>query len=315
MNGNSEKSYREELEMNQKYNSSEDIVKSKENEKNKKQISIQIFSKTSSESKEERYTIDSDKPLTKKEITQIVIEKTGNNSNISEIKVKYNNSADGDISIKFDNIKSSKTIDSNIESTLSIIEKPQMNKYKDKTNKNDRYNEDNINDEYRYTSRSFKSSLELKSEKPLKQDKIKYDKLDKNINYFDQPKFITKENGASKEKSKKSKKSKLKFLDDTSPQKTNRSITNKKYKSQNSNVTAGAVPNGIDDKGKQRYDNFGNVIAKNSNHKVCFADSIRKKLIDVVDIQSHKDYIANMNKQDFGKKDSVKCKCCSCTIF
>jgi hypothetical protein len=307
MNGSTNKSFNGQLESSKKYNEE----KTSNDDEKKKKLSIQIFSKTSNDAKEERYTIDSDKPLTKKEITQIVIEKTGNNHNISEIKVKYNNSNDGDILIKFDNNKSS------IESNSSINEKAQSNnktidKYdkKDKNSKYDKYSQNDsiLNDEIKYTSRTFKSSLENLTE--IQKEKSKNDK-----NNLDLNKFITKENGVNKEKNKKNKKSKLKFLDDSSPLKTHKINTNKKYKSQNSNATALPYQNGgTDDRTNLRIDNFGNIIAKNSNHKVCFADSLRKKLVEVVEVQSHKDYIANMNKQDFGKKDSVKCKCC-CIVF
>lgn len=304
-----------ELEANSNSNSSEDIAKSKDKDyKEKRHISIQIISKTSNDAKEEFYTIDSDKPLTRKEITQIVIEKTGNNHNISEIKVKYSNSNEGDLLIKFDNMKNSRSLDSNEQSTISVSDNNVINKIHSHQNKSDRY-DDNDNNTNAYTSRSFKTSQELKSEKSKAE--TSKDKQDKS--YFEQSKFIKKENGASKEKGKKNKKSKLKFLDEnsTSPQKSSRY----KLKTQNSNVTGianGGNSNGNDERSRsraQRHDNFGNIIARNSNHKICFADSLRKKLCEVVEIQSHKDYIANMNKQDYTKKETVKCKCCSCIVF
>lgn len=90
-----------------------DLLNLKENNNNINKIAIQISKKDKKTSNDEIYTINSGHPLSKKEITQIVIEKSNNYNDISEIKVKYLNSNEGDIIIKFSNDKKDSSKDLN----------------------------------------------------------------------------------------------------------------------------------------------------------------------------------------------------------
>ncbi len=87
-----------------------DLLNLKENTNNINKIAIQISKKDKKATNDEIYTINSGHPLSKKEITQIVIEKSNNYNDISEIKVKYLNSNEGDIIIKINSLSIRKLV-------------------------------------------------------------------------------------------------------------------------------------------------------------------------------------------------------------
>lgn len=251
-------------------------------------LNIQI-TRIDKENKEEYLTIDSSMPLTKKEITQIVIEKTSNHDSISEIKVKYNNSKEGDIIIKFNN-KSEDTNNLNLKNSQSSNSSTKEGKKKYEAGANGSKNEKN--DRIDRSVKSSNNSVERKTDKEINKEPLK---------------LIQKESSPSKEKHKKKSK-KLKMYDDDKVNTNQVNINGKLINSNNSDAV-------VIGKKAARYDNFGNIIMKNGNHKICFADTSNKPLIETIDIQSHKEFIANLNKMDDKYEEKARCKCSNCFVF
>ena len=132
--------------------------------KDKNQISIQITRQDKS-MKDSFFTLESQRPLSQSEITRIVIEKTGNDKSISEIKVNYNNLNKGDISIKLQD-----------EDLNNINNKSSGNNFENYFNSNTKI------------VKIDKGSVSFKQQQPKEKKKKKKDKS--KLNMYDDPQVV-----------------------------------------------------------------------------------------------------------------------------
>lgn len=215
-------------------NENEDVINLKENNSNINKIAIQISKKDKKSSNDEIYTINSGHPLSKKEITQIVIEKSSNYNDISEIKVKYLNSNEGDIIIKFSNDK--KDSSDNIRNDININQKQEENGGNPKNSNKVKFDKS--------------SNLILNSKKKSEKEFSKKLSLNSSINNTNENNIISID--VSKRESKK-KMVKKKHLE--------------KREENGQNSARDLISN-------QRTDIYGNAIKKGGNHLINFAENL-----------------------------------------
>lgn len=216
-------------------NENTDVINLKENSNNINKIAIQISKKDKKTSNDEIYTINSGHPLSKKEITQIVIEKSSNYNDISEIKVKYLNSNEGDIIIKFSNDK--KDSSDNIKNDIN--------------NNNQKQEENGGNPKNSNKVKFDKSSnLILNSKKKVEKEYNKKLSLNSSINNTNENNLISIDVSKRESKKKMVKKKNLEKREENGQNSARELISN------------------------QRTDIYGNQIKKGGNHLINFAENL-----------------------------------------